>query len=138
MKFKKIPNEEIIIPNIYYPFDKAYLTPEAQIAIDTSIFEILVENPSLVVEIGSHTDSKGSDKYNENLTSRRAQSVVNYLQGKGIHKKRLESKGYGETLPVAPNTNPDGSDNPTGRSKNRRTSFKVIGHIDVDIYYEEP
>lgn len=138
LKLKEIPSGEIVIPNIYYPFDKAYLTDNAQLAIDTSIYELLVENPTLIVEIGSHTDSKGTEKYNEHLSHRRAQSVVNYLQKKGIDKKRLKAKGYGESTPVAPNANPDGTDNPEGRAKNRRTSFKVIGHLDLDIYYEEP
>jgi outer membrane protein OmpA-like peptidoglycan-associated protein len=137
IELSKIPDEEIVIPNIYYPFDKAYLTPEAQIALDTSIYELLLENPTIIVEISSHTDSKGSEKYNQHLSQRRAQSVVNYLMSKGIDKKRLEAKGYGESQPIAPNTNEDGSDNPTGRAKNRRTGFRVIGQLDVDIYYEE-
>ncbi|MGB0402599.1 MAG: OmpA family protein [Salibacteraceae bacterium] len=132
-----IPEGEIIIPNIYYPFDKAYLTPEAQLAIDTSIYKTLVENPLLIIEISSHTDSKGTDKYNEQLSQRRAESVVNYLLEKGINKKRLSAKGYGEGSPIVSNTNQDGTDNPTNRARNRRTAFRIIGQLDVDIYYEE-
>jgi outer membrane protein OmpA-like peptidoglycan-associated protein len=56
---------------------------------------------------------------------------------KGIDKKRVEAKGYGESAPIAPNTNPDGSDNPAGRAKNRRTSFRVIGQLNLDVYYED-
>ena len=132
-----IPKDEIIIPNIYYPFDKAYLTPEAKTAIDTSIYELLIENPTLIVEIGSHTDSKGTEKYNQHLSQKRAQSVVNYLVEKGVNKKRLAAKGYGESKPIKPNILADGSDNPKGRARNRRTAFKVIGELEMDVYYEE-
>ena len=78
------------------------------------------------LEIGAHTDSKGTDVYNLKLSDARAKSVVDYLIGKGIAADRLESKGYGESKPVAENANADGSDNPEGRQKNRRTEFKII------------
>jgi outer membrane protein OmpA-like peptidoglycan-associated protein len=68
----------------------------------------------------------GSDKYNLKLSEARAQSVVTYLISKGIDASRLKAKGYGSTQPIAPNTNEDGSDNPEGRQKNRRTEFKVL------------
>ncbi|MGZ4089526.1 MAG: OmpA family protein, partial [Bacteroidia bacterium] len=83
--------------------------------------------------IQSHTDSKGSDQYNEKLSQKRAESVVNYLIGKGINPLRLKAKGYGESKPIAPNENSDGSDNPEGRAQNRRTDFKIIGTLDVEI-----
>ena len=60
------------------------------------------------------------------LSEKRAKSVVDYLISKGIDAARLQSKGYGETQPVAPNTTPQGKDNPEGRQKNRRTEFKVL------------
>ena len=90
-------------------------------------------NPELIVEIMSHTDSKGSDKYNEKLSQQRAESVVAYLISKGIKPERLKAKGYGESKPVAPNENADGSDNPEGRAQNRRTDFKIIGVLDVEV-----
>ena len=73
------------------------------------------------------------------LSQDRAQSVVNHLIEDGISKKRLKAKGYGETQPIAPNTYSDGSDNPEGRAKNRRTEFRVVGTLDGDnpIIYEE-
>ena len=135
---RPIPDAEIIIPNIYYDFDDAGLTPLARTAIDTSIFVLLTQNPTLIVEIASHTDSKGSNPYNLNLSQRRAESVVNYLRKQGIPKDRVKPKGYGETQPIAPNENPDGTDNPEGRARNRRTSFRVIGELPVQINYEEP
>ncbi|MGZ3885776.1 MAG: hypothetical protein ACXVDL_16135, partial [Bacteroidia bacterium] len=52
---------------------------------------------------------------------------------KGIRKQRLLAKGYGESKPVAPNDNPDGSDNPEGRALNRRTDFRIIGHLDIEV-----
>ena len=78
------------------------------------------------VRVEGHTDSKGSDAYNQRLSQRRAEAVVKYLSGKGIDRSRLESTGLGEGRPIAPNQNPDGSDNPIGRAKNRRTEFHVI------------
>ena len=135
----KIPDEPIVIKNVYYPFDKAHLTPETQTVIDTTIYQILMENMELVVEISSHTDSKGSDSYNQSLSQKRAESVVNYLIKKGISKDRLVPKGYGESAPLVANENEDGSDNEENRAKNRRTEFKVIGIIETasDVIYEE-
>ena len=86
--------------------------------------------PDIKIEIGSHTDSRGSDAYNQRLSQQRAQSVVNYLVGKGIPRKRLAAKGYGESQPIAPNENKDGSDNPEGRQMNRRTEFRIVGKIE--------
>lgn len=130
IELKRIPFEAIVLENIYYEFDKANLTPEAQTTIDTTLLRILTDNPKLIVELSSHTDSKGDDKYNQNLSQKRAESVVNYLIEHGIESNRLIAKGYGELMPVARNTLEDGSDNPDGRQKNRRTEFKIIGSSD--------
>jgi len=128
LELKIIPMQAIILKNIYYEFNKWDLTEEAKRTIDSTLFPILRDNPKLIVEISSHTDSKGNNSYNKKLSQKRAESVVNYLtQEKGIDPVRLIAKGYGETKPIAPNENPDGSDNPGGRAKNRRTEFKVIG-----------
>ncbi len=129
----KKPKEPIRIPNIQYEFDKSNILEVSKIAIDTTVFSLMEANPEVIVEIQSHTDSKGSDKYNEKLSQQRAESVVNYLISKGIKPERLKAKGYGESKPVAPNENADGSDNPEGRAMNRRTDFKIIGVIDTEI-----
>ena len=134
---KPIPDVEIVIPNILYAFDDASLNAAAMQTLDTSIYLLLIENPSFIIEIGSHTDNKGSDDYNLSLSQRRAESVINYLQKKGIDKKRIQAKGYGETKPVAANMNTDGTDNPAGRAKNRRTSFRVVGQIDISLTYDD-
>lgn len=135
----KIPLKPIVIRNIYYPFDKYYLTDSAKIVIDTTILRLMQQNPSIIAEISSHTDSCGTDKYNIRLSQNRAQSVVNYLLSKGIPIERMRAKGYGETMFIAPNSMPDGSDNPEGRQKNRRTEFRVIGVLPQysDIIYRE-
>ncbi|MFC2113759.1 OmpA family protein [Bacteroidota bacterium] len=135
----KIPEKPIIIRNIYYPFDKYYLTDTAKAMIDSTILILMQENPQIIAEISSHTDSKGTDDYNMKLSQKRAQSVVDYLIQHGVSKDRLQAKGYGETIPIDLNTLPDGSDNPEGRQKNRRTEFKVIGTLPQfsEIIYEE-
>ncbi len=113
------------IENIYYDFDSAKLRDESIPNLQV-LLNILNDNPTIVIELGSHTDSKGSDAYNLGLSQRRAESVVEWLVAQGVPSSRLVAKGYGETSPVAPNTNPDGSDNPDGRQLNRRTEFKLI------------
>ena len=80
-----------------------------------------------MVEIGAHTDSKGSADLSLKLSDKRAKSITKHLVYKGIESDRISGKGYGESEPIAPNTNPDGSDNPDGRAKNRRVDFKVLG-----------
>ncbi len=135
---KPTPKEPIVLKNIYYTFGKADLQASATAAIDSTILKVLKENDDIKVEISSHTDSKGSDQLNMNLSQKRAESVVNYLINKGISKERLVAKGYGETNPLYPNKNPDGSDNVEGMEKNRRTEFKIIGTIPLtEIEYED-
>lgn len=133
LPLEQLPKEPIRIPNVQYEFDKSEIKPASKIAIDTTVLALMLNNPEIIVEIMSHTDSKGNDSYNEKLSQRRAESVVNYLIEKGIRKERLLAKGYGESKPVAPNDNPDGSDNPEGRALNRRTDFKIIGHLDIEV-----
>jgi outer membrane protein OmpA-like peptidoglycan-associated protein/tetratricopeptide (TPR) repeat protein len=115
----------IVIPNILYDFDKATLRPESKSVLD-SLANILEDNPKLIVQMSAHTDSVGTDEYNMNLSQRRAQSCVDYLISRGIPASRMQAKGYGETRPIAPNSMPDGSDNPAGRQLNRRTEFTVL------------
>ena len=76
--------------------------------------------------MGSHTDSVSTNDYNIQLSQRRAESTVRYLINAGISSERLTAKGYGESKPIARNTNPDGTDNPVGRARNRRTEFKIV------------
>jgi len=125
-------NQAIVLKDVYYDFDKATLRPESNRTLGLLV-EILNVNPGIVVELSSHTDSKGENLYNEKLSQRRAESVVKYLKKAGISKDRLVPKGYGENHPIAENTNPDGSDNPEGRQMNRRTEIMVIGETEITV-----
>lgn len=125
----KVPAKAIAIDNINYEFDRSDLTKNSTITIDTTILKIMQLNPDIIIEISAHTDDKGSTEYNQKLSQKRAESVVAYLISKGISRDRLKAQGYGESAPIAPNRNKDGSDNPEGRAKNRRTEFKIIGTI---------
>ncbi|MBN1144252.1 MAG: OmpA family protein [Bacteroidales bacterium] len=88
----------IEVENIFFDLDKADLRPESMVSLD-KLVETLNDNPNIVIELGSHTDSRASDAYNVDLSRRRAQSVVNYLIEKGISRDRLVPKGYGESQP---------------------------------------
>lgn len=135
---RHVNEKPIVVKNIYYEFDKSDLTKTSTATLDTTLLLILEKNPTIIIEIGSHTDSKGSDSYNQQLSQERAQSVVDYLISKGITSKRLEAKGYGESQPIAPNECEDGTDNEEGRAMNRRTEFKIIGKLKgvSEIIYE--
>jgi outer membrane protein OmpA-like peptidoglycan-associated protein len=120
IELKKIDiGKTIVLRNIFFDFDKATIRPESANELDRLI-KLLTDNPGIRIELGSHTDSKGSDDYNLKLSQQRSQSVVNYLISKGISAARLEAKGYGETVPIATN------DTDAGRQENRRTEFKIL------------
>ncbi|MBK9448301.1 MAG: VCBS repeat-containing protein [Bacteroidetes bacterium] len=110
---------KIVLKNIFYDVAKATLRPESVAELDRLV-RIMEQNPTLVVEIGGHTDSDGSDVYNEKLSQARSQSVVDYLLDAGIAENRLVAKGYGEKEPVAPN------DTKENKQLNRRTEFGVL------------
>ena len=88
----------VLIDNIFYDFDKATLRPESKTALD-ELVKLLNENPNVTIELSAHTDYKGSAAYNERLSQRRAESVVNYLIEHGIAADRLTPKGYGKLKP---------------------------------------
>ncbi len=91
-------SKPVVIENIFYDFDKASLRPESKKALDETI-KMLNDNPNVTIELGAHTDRKGSVEYNEGLAQRRAQSVVDYLIAGGIKSDRLDAKGYGKSVP---------------------------------------
>ncbi len=132
-----ITKDPLIIKNIYYEYGKYKLTKEHKNTIDAAILKLLEEAPEIVVEISSHTDSHGSADFNYKLSQKRADEIIKYLVSKGIEEKRLQAKGFGFDKPIAPNTNPDGSDNPEGRQLNRRTEFKVVGAMENIIDYSD-
>jgi outer membrane protein OmpA-like peptidoglycan-associated protein len=118
-------NKIFVLENIYYNFARAEIRPDAAKELD-KLVQLLVDNPEIKIELGSHTDSVDTDSYNLDLSQRRANSAVNYIVQHGISPDRIVAKGYGESKPIARNTNPDGTDNPDGRQKNRRTEFKIL------------
>ena len=113
-----------ILP-IYYDYNSANLRPGSRTVIDTTILAIMTDQPNISVEIGSHTDSRGRDSYNLDLSQRRAQSVVDYLVSKGIKRSRLIAKGYGETRLINKCAN-GVSCSEAEHQNNRRTDFRVI------------
>jgi outer membrane protein OmpA-like peptidoglycan-associated protein len=101
-----------------FDFDRADLRPEAAPALDQLAQRIAATDQTAVVE--GHTDGKGTDAYNQTLSERRAASVRDALVQRGLRFAQLAVRGFGKTRAVAPNQNPDGSDDPEGRQKNRR------------------
>jgi len=110
----------MILKNIFFEFDSYDLRPESISELEY-LRDFLVRNPELRIEIGGHTDSKGSNQYNLELSKQRARVVYQYLIDHGIDKNRLTYKGYGETKPVRSN------ETEAGRAANRRTEIRVIG-----------
>jgi len=88
----------IELPNIFYDFGKWDLRPESMVSLD-KLVETLIDNPTVTIELMSHTDSRDTEVFNLDLSQKRAQSVVDYLIGKGIAADRLTARGYGETSP---------------------------------------
>jgi outer membrane protein OmpA-like peptidoglycan-associated protein/tetratricopeptide (TPR) repeat protein len=115
------------VSNVYYDYDKSTLRPESTTALDT-LAGFMKDNPSLTAEVYSFADAKGTDDYNKKLSERRAQAVIDYLTTAGIEASRMESKGFGESLPAAPNAS-NGKDNPVGRQLNRRTEFRIVTDV---------
>lgn len=109
----------VVLNNIFFDFDKYSLREESYPELD-NLVKLLNENPKLKIEISGHTDNKGRTAYNYALSEKRAQTVVNYLVGKGVKKDRLTSIGYGYDKPIASNETIE------GRQLNRRTEFKII------------
>jgi outer membrane protein OmpA-like peptidoglycan-associated protein/tetratricopeptide (TPR) repeat protein len=128
--------EFLLIRSILFDFDCADLSREATFEIE-KVFGIMNKYPNLTIEVCGHTDIKGSAQYNYKLSLRRAQSVIDYLVKKGINSDRMVARGASTFENVATNINPDGTDNPEGRSLNRRASISVIdSNEDVTIQAE--
>jgi outer membrane protein OmpA-like peptidoglycan-associated protein len=113
------------LPDVLFEYNKASLTSEAQSKV-AYIAEVLERQASdRRVSIEGHADAIGGESYNLALSQRRAGAVARELAYSGVRDSRMTTHGYGEKYPVAPNTNPDGSDNPTGRVKNRRVEVVI-------------
>jgi outer membrane protein OmpA-like peptidoglycan-associated protein/tetratricopeptide (TPR) repeat protein len=109
----------IILRNVFFDYNKSTLRPESSAELDRLV-KIMVDNPTLRIELSGHTDSRGSDDGNQRLSEARAKSCVDYLVAHGIAMSRLEFKGYGESKPI------DTNDTEEGMQNNRRTEFKIL------------
>ena len=109
----------VILENIFFEFDKSTLLQQSYHELK-KLTEILLQHPKMKIEIGGHTDSRGSSAYNQRLSESRARAVVEYLSTKGIDSNRLKYKGYGSSKPIDTNSTEE------GRSRNRRVEFTVL------------
>jgi OOP family OmpA-OmpF porin len=109
----------IELEGVYFDFDKATIKPEGKVVLNEAA-ALLKKHERVVVEVAGHTDSVGSDAYNQGLSERRANSVKDYLTAQGVTATRLTAKGYGESQPVASN------DTDAGRAENRRVELIVL------------
>ncbi len=115
-----VMQKPIVLNNIYYDLNKADIKEAAAAELD-KLVTIMHDNPEITIELSSHTDIRADHSYNMNLSQRRAESAVNYINSKGIESKRLVAKGYGETKPIVFNAETE-----IEHQQNRRTEFKVI------------
>lgn len=111
--------------DILFDFDKSSIRSDAVASLQ-AVAGILKQHKDKTIRIVGHTDSKGSDSYNQTLSSKRAESVKAWLSARSERGEfRFEAIGRGEREPIAPNTMPDGSDNPSGRQQNRRVEIEI-------------
>ena len=111
--------ESVVLKNVFFETNKYDLKPQSKVELD-KLVDFLTKNPTVVIELGGHTDNVGNSNSNQILSDNRAKAVYNYLVEKGITTERLSTKGYGDTQPIASN------DTEEGRAENRRTEFKVL------------
>jgi outer membrane protein OmpA-like peptidoglycan-associated protein len=107
--------------NVLFAFDKSNLSDDAKVSLD-KLVKVLNSYPDTNIEVQGHTDSKGSESYNQNLSEQRASAVSGYLSGKNISSGRLTIKGFGETIPKYDNATAD------GRTQNRRVEFLIAAN----------
>ena len=129
--------EAIKIENIYYDLGKAEIRKDALKPLD-NLIHVLKNNPSLMVELGSHTDSQGDDESNYTLSSSRAQAAVDYiLDNSNIRKGRIQARGYGET-DLVNNCKNGVKCSDRKHQQNRRTELKIVGIADYDPFADKP
>ncbi|MBC7389206.1 MAG: OmpA family protein [Opitutaceae bacterium] len=133
IKYVKPATEEVptleapfTLKDFQYEYGSAEMTVTSKNILDSLLVPFLKQNSTRKLVVASHTDNIGSHHFNIQLSMQRAQLVKSYLVERGIEAQRITYKGYGETRPIAPNQNPDGSDDPIGRGLNRRTEFNVV------------
>lgn len=115
----------LVLRGVNFKFDSTDVT-EPSIALLREARDIIARFPSALISIDGHTDAKGSERYNEDLSYRRAEAIHQYFVANGINPERLTFRGYGETVPIAANATESDSDYPEGRALNRRVELAVI------------
>lgn len=130
-----IEKKRYVVENVYYAFDKSVVRPEYYSILD-SVFSLMNIFPNLFLKIDGHTDSRGTDVYNQSLSERRCKAAAEYLLLKGLSPERIIMRGYSELVPIAPNTTPSMEDDPAGRAKNRRVEFKLLSPSGKDPKYD--
>ena len=126
--FSSLTTEYIDIQHlhcIFFDFDKSFIREDASGELD-KLITVLKQNPEYRVQILAHTDSRGSNEYNNALSMRRAVSTQRYLTKNGIHRTKIVKKTYGETQPIALNELQNGEDTEMGRQYNRRVEFRIL------------
>jgi len=132
-----VPGDIISIPaTVLFDFDKDFVRPEGESILADRIYAKLVEFGVETVDVVGHTDSKGTDEYNDGLGLRRADAVADVLVFLGFPSEAVTASSGGEKFPLVSNTNEDGSDNPANRQKNRRVELVVTRVADVRVYEE--
>ena len=111
--------DTVVLRGVTFEFDEARLTANAKVILN-GVADTLLSAPDINVEIGGHTDSFGSESYNQQLSERRAKAVLEYLAGRGVERARMSAKGYGESNPIESN------ETATGRELNRRVELKIL------------
>jgi OOP family OmpA-OmpF porin len=114
-----VKNAMTVLNNIFFDFNQFEIKPRSISELD-EVVRFLNENPKVKVEISGHTDNVGNENYNQQLSLKRAQSVVNYFSSKGIAAARLTQVGLGSKKPIKPN------DSEENRQVNRRIEFKIV------------
>lgn len=127
IEIKETPTEVRVdmAADVLFDFDKADLLPKADETLQKAAGFIRERAKGGAVRIEGHTDAKGNDTYNQKLSERRAASVKNWFIAHGLNNLKFSTEGFGAKKPVAPNTKPDGSDDPEGRQKNRRVELVI-------------
>jgi outer membrane protein OmpA-like peptidoglycan-associated protein/tetratricopeptide (TPR) repeat protein len=138
-----IEKGKYVVENVYYAFDKSVVRPEYYSIMD-SVYNLLQIFPDKFLKIDGHTDSRGTNIYNQALSERRCKAAAEYLLLKGLAPERIIMRGYSEDVPIAPNETPSNEDDPAGRAKNRRVEFKILAptgkdpKLDIEYRVNDP
>ncbi|MFT3967971.1 MAG: OmpA family protein [Sphingobium sp.] len=112
--------------NVTFATNEAIIQPQFRSTLD-NVSQVLAEYPKTYVDVMGHTDSDGSDAYNQGLSERRAGSVADYLSSHGVNSARIATRGFGKTQPIASN------DTPEGKAQNRRVEIKLVPVTEQDV-----